>query len=176
MAAISLTPPAARRVAPHWAAAILTLVSLFFVGCGQQSPRLDEKTITVQIAGKPHTLELALSPDTRYQGMSDRKSIPEGTGMLFVYPRSQAQVLNFVMRKCLVPIDILYLEPSGRVVKTYTMSVVPYDTPEENLTRYSSVWPAQFAIELAGGSVEKLGVKEGDMIQLPKLELERRAQ
>jgi uncharacterized protein len=152
---------------------LLALLSLFFLGCEKQA-RLDDKSITVDIAGKPHVLELALNSETRFQGLSDRKSIPEGTGMLFVFPSPRVQ--NFVMRKCYVPIDILYLEPSGRVMKTYTMSTVPYDTPEDDLPRYSSVWPSQFVIELAGGAIAKLGVKEGDIIPLPKQDLLKRAE
>ncbi len=153
---------------------LLALLALFLLGCEQQHTRLEDKTLTVDIAGKPHTLELALTPDTRFQGLSDRKSIPDNTGMLFVFPTARVQ--NFVMRRCYVPIDILYLEPSGRIMKTYAMQVVPYDTPEDDLTRYSSVWPAQFVIELAGGSIEKLHIKEGDMINLPKQDLLKRTQ
>ncbi len=173
MADLILNPEFGRPQQARWAAVLLALLSLLFLGCEQQA-KLDDKTLSVNIAGKAHSLELAVTPEARFHGLSDRKSIPEGTGMLFVFP--VANVQNFVMRKCYVPIDILYLEPSGRVLKTYTMSVVPYDTPEDELQRYSSVWPAQFVIELGGGAIAKLGIKEGDQVDLPRQELLKRAQ
>jgi uncharacterized membrane protein (UPF0127 family) len=154
----------------------LIFLSLFiachFLGC-EQAPRLEDKHLSITIAGEPFRLELALDPDSRFQGLSDRTEIPKGTGMIFVFPKPATQ--KFVMRRCHVPIDILYLEPSGRVIKTYAMKVEPLDTPEHKLTQYPSVWPAQFAIELAGGEVQRLGVKEGDLITLPTTELIKRA-
>lgn len=149
-------------------AALLAVLAMLAAGCENQ-PRIENKSLAIQIGSVAHKLEIAADPDSRYQGLSDRKSIPPGTGMIFVFPKPF--VLEFVMRRCYVPIDILYLEPSGRVMKTYTMTVQPYDTAESDLVRYSSQWPAQFAIELAGGQVQKLGIKEGDTIQLPREEL-----
>ena len=93
--------------------------------------------------------------------------------MLFVF--TEPEVSNFVMRKCYVPIDIVFLDPSGRVVQMHEMAVEPYDTPEEKLVRYGSKWPAQFAIELRGGTLKKLTLKEGDRVEMPTRELIKRA-
>jgi len=93
--------------------------------------------------------------------------------MLFVF--AHPRKLAFVMRRCLVPIDIIFLDAGGRVVQTHAMAVEPYDTPEWNLKRYSSRYAAQFAIELRGGTLEKLKVKVGDKIDLPLKELKQRA-
>lgn len=145
-------------------------VALFFLVACESAPSATQIAV---IGGKNFTLELALDSATRFQGLSDRKSIDENGGMLFVF--ENAEVSQFVMRKCYVPIDILFLDASGRIVKMHEMTVEPYDTPEEKLKRYSSEWPTQFAIELRGGTLKKLTLKNGDRIDLPARELIKRA-
>ena len=155
-------PPAAR-----WPLAVLFLF-LFLVlsGCNASSATsVDEKFLKATIGGKEFNLELALDQAARFQGLSDRKEIAADGGMIFVY--SQPQTMAFVMRKCYVPIDIIFVGAGGRIVKMHEMSVVPYDTPEESLVRYSSEWPAQFAIEIRGGTLKNLNLKEGQKIELP---------
>ena len=93
--------------------------------------------------------------------------------MLFVFPEAARR--QFVMRKCLVPIDIIFLDANGRIVKMHEMPVVPYDTPDSTLVRYSSKYPAQFAIELAGGQLRQLSLSEGEKVELPLKSLKERA-
>jgi hypothetical protein len=47
---------------------------------------------------------------------------------------------------------------------------------EMRLKRYPSRFPAQFAVETAGGRLAALGVKEGDRIEFDAEALKRRAQ
>lgn len=145
---------------------VLGLAAALLVGC---TPRGGDPAAPsmqrVTLAGRTFHLEVAADDDARYQGLSDRPSIPEDGGMLFVFP--DAAVRTFVMRRCLVPIDIAFLGPRGRIVAMHAMQVEPYDTPESRLTRYSSHWPAQFAIELRGGTLAELGVELGQAVELP---------
>lgn len=131
------------------------------------------KTQTVTIHGHVFHLELALTDAARYQGLSDRKHIAKDGGMLFVFKKPQ--FLTFVMRRCYVPIDLIYLDADGRVVSTYRMKVQPYDTPEDQLVDYSSDYPAQFAIELKGGMLNKLHLAPAARIDLPLVRLKARA-
>src|SRR5205823_4022625 len=105
-------------------------------------------TLQAPIAGRTFNLELALNSSARHRGLSDRKEIAPDGGMLFVF--TAPAELNFVMRRCYVPIDLIYLGPDGKIVSMHRMTVVPYDTPERELPVYSSGWKAQFAIELKG--------------------------
>lgn len=145
----------------------LPLIALVvtFSACGLGKTPVDADTLELTIAGRDFTLELALDRESRYQGLSDRPSIADDGGMLFAFP--DAQVRTFVMRRCLVPIDIVFLSPTGRVLAMHEMQLEPYDTPENDLRRYSSHWPAQFAIEFKAGTIEALGMEEGQKIGLP---------
>jgi len=149
---------------PAWVMPAALVLALLIAGCEQQ-PVSAPETLEVTIADRTFDLELALTSDQRYQGLSDRESIPEDGGMLFAFPKQRR--LSFVMRKCLVPIDIIFLDGTGRVVATHAMKVEPYDTPDHALKRYSSGYPAQFAIELRGGTLSQMALSRGDPIDLP---------
>jgi len=137
-----------------------------------QADDKDPQVQQVTIKDKTFTLELALTPMARYRGLSNRASVAADGGMLFVFRSPDVQ--QFVMRECLVPIDIAFVDAKGKVVATHAMQVEPYDTPEGELKRYSSGKPAVMAVELQGGMLDKLGIKPGDTIELPYQDLKRR--
>ncbi len=132
----------------------------------------------VTIGGKTFTLELALENAKRFKGLSDRTSIPADGGMLFVFPGAAQQ--SFVMRDCLVDIDIIYLDPTMKITAWQEMKAGPVRTPEEKvldirgvnqayedkLIRYSSKFAAQYVIELKGGTIAPMGLKEGQKIEI----------
>jgi uncharacterized membrane protein (UPF0127 family) len=138
-------------------------------------------TAPITIKGERFIMELALTDATRLRGLSGREVIDPKGGMLFVFPLSGRH--EFVMRDCPAPIDIAFLDSAGRVVAFHEM------TPEEprredetefqyemRLKRYPSRFPAQFAVETAGGRLASLGVKEGDRMEFDTEGLKRRAQ
>ncbi len=158
---------------PWLALAALVLALLPPAGCAAADDSNRARTQDVKLGARTFTLELALDDATRIQGLSDRKEIAADGGMLFVFPRPR--VLVFVMRRCLVPIDIIFLSPTGRIVRMHEMQVEPYERTDEQLKPYPSEWPAQFAIELRGGTIRGLGLQPGQAVELPLSELKRRA-
>jgi len=133
-----------------------------------------ENTLDVTLKDEAFLLELALDEDTRFQGLSDRPEIAPDGGMLFVFPESGRR--EFVMRRCLVPIDIAFLDDQGKIVWMHAMQVESDpDTPEYRLKRYDSHYPTRFAIELRDGTLRRLGLKQGDAIVLPLEDLKARA-
>lgn len=166
---------ASRRLSPALLASSLLLL-LAGVRCtdsGAPEPPAPQalpaapQVVEVAAAGRVLRLELALEPGARQRGLSGRTSLPEGSGMLFAWPRPQP--LAMVMRDCPVPIDVAFLDGAGRVVSLHAMPVEPPRRPGESasayearLPRYASGAPALFAIELAGGSLAELGVGVGD--------------
>lgn len=160
-------------------------------GC-ESTPRTEDDVYRVTIDGRDFFLELALDNPTRTRGLSYREFIAPDGGMLFVF--RNAAVRGFVMRDCVVPIDIIYLDGAGRIVKMYQMGVEPPRDPqagegtykgdntgtqnatyEQRLRKYSSRFDAQFVIELAGGTLDTLDISEGDLIDLDTDWLESRA-
>ena len=147
-------------------------------GCDQKA---GADVARVKIAGKSHFLEVAATNEVRYKGLGGRTFIEDDGGMIFVF-RSPA-VLSFVMRDCPIAIDILYLDGSGRVVAAHEMKAEEPRKPGETdetynlrLKQYPSRFAAQFAVELKEGSIKKLGVKEGDLLEFDVAGLKARAQ
>lgn len=149
---------------------LVILSAAIFAGCNDEETAGTQR---VEIKGETFTLELAMTPDARFQGLSGREEIAADGGMMFVFPAERE--LQFVMRDCLVPIDIIFLGPGGKVLAAHAMQVEPAHTPENELKRYGSNGKSPVAIELAGGSIERLGVEVGEVMDLPIRELKRRA-
>ena len=141
--------------------AIVLLVgtSFFMGGCGEKPPQ--RRPAKVKIGPNTWVVELAMTRNARYAGLSGRGQLPDGTGMLFIYP--EPIPLKFCMRGCLIPIDIVFIGFDLRVVNTYAMQVEP---GRRGLASYSSGVEAQYALELPGGTVRKCGIRNGDQIEL----------
>ena len=129
-------------------------------------PPIEGDRVGVDLAGERFVVELAADPVTQHRGLSGRNSIDPAGGMLFAYPVPQR--LQFVMRDCLVPIDIAFLDRDGRVLAVHAMGVERPRQPWESqrqyelrLPRYTSPPATSFALELAGGRLAQLGVEAG---------------
>lgn len=137
------------------------------------------KAVPITIAGERFDLVPALDTGARTLGLGGVASIPDRGGMVFVFPAPT--VLSFVMRDCRTDIDIAYLDDRGRVLTTYTMINEPRRPGEsdwdyeDRLTRYSSRFPARFAVEVAPGTFERLGVRTGDVFEFDAAALKARA-
>lgn len=162
---------------------ILTLITLLLLGvsaCSESEPpatpaAADSNHLEVTIRGETFNLELALDDATRLQGLSDRDEIAPDGGMLFAF--RDEEIRAFVMRRCRVPIDIAYLDARGNVVWMYAMQVESDpNAPDYRLKQYNSNYPAQFAIEVRDGTLLRLGLRQGDRIDLPLEDLKGRAQ
>lgn len=130
----------------------------------------------VELDGRTFKLELSLDEQKRFKGLSDRTEIAADGGMLFVFP--QPQRLYFVMRDCPIPIDIVFLDGSGRITALHKMAAEAPRGPgegkpgeisqtyEDRLKRYSSKYDAQYVIELKGDTLDGLKLKEGQQVKL----------
>ena len=155
--------------------AALLLVWLAWVptACAEEvaAPTSAPRGVWLALGGETFTLELAADPVSRYRGLSGRSRIDPNGGMLFVFP--DAAPRGMVMRDCLAPIDVAFLDASGRIVALSEMAPeLPRAAGESRsayemrLPIYRSGAPARFAIEVAGGRLASLGVSVGDEIVL----------
>ncbi len=138
------------------------------------------EVLWVSLGGQSFQLELALDPATRFRGLSGRGEIDRHGGMLFVLP--SLRPFAMVMRDCPAPIDVAFLDETGRVVAVHEMRPEPPRYPGEGfaayegrLPAYPSGRPVQFAIETAGGRLREVGLGVGDVVPLDVELLVRRA-
>jgi hypothetical protein len=97
--------------------------------------------------------EVVQSPEKLYLGLSHRRELPEGRGMLFVMPHRQVQI--FCMRGMNFPLDFIWLVP-GKVAGL--AQNVPADYPGE----VCSPEPASHVLEVPAGFIERYGIRVGD--------------
>ena len=138
-------------------AALLALLA------GTTSPALAQQgfpkgELTIQSGSKAHkfTVEIARTRDQRAQGLMWRRKVPKNTGMLFLHPSDK--ILQMWMKNTLVPLDMLFIDRSGTIVQIKERTV-PHSTAV-----ISSRQKARAVLELAGGTVSRLGVKPGDRV------------
>jgi len=134
----------------------------------------------LEIKGERFILEMAMDEPTRRRGLSGRPVLMPGRGMIFVHDRPQT--LGYWMWECLIDIDMIYLDREGRVTATHRMKKEPPRRPNESeidyarrLPHYSSMRPAVFAIELPTGSLDRLDLRLGEVIEFDHEGLRRLA-
>jgi len=110
----------------------------------------------VKINGNTWRVECVSTVAGRFVGMSGRAELAEDAGMLFIYPGRQ--VLEFCMRGCDIPLDIAFIGSDMKVVAIHTM-LVEADRLGRKL--YTSVVPAQYALEVPSGALGRAGVQVG---------------
>ena len=110
--------------------------------------------------GRPVTvrLEVAADPAARARGLMGRAEVPEGTGMVFLYPQDVAEA--YWMKDTLVPLSIAFVAADGRVVSLAEMTPCRADP----CPTYAPAGPYRYAVELRAGAFAAAGVAEGDRV------------
>jgi uncharacterized membrane protein (UPF0127 family) len=102
-------------------------------------------------------VENANTPHTREVGMMCRKSVAPDRGMLFDF-RQPTDNVAFWMRNTLIPLDIVYIRPDGRVLSIARNARPLDETPLPAGGRIRAV------LELAGGRAAQIGLLPGDKV------------
>ena len=144
-------------------------------------PATRPATEKLVLGGEDFDLELAVTAETRERGLMHRDHIDDHGGMLFIYP--WPQVLSYWMKNCPIEMDIVFISDKGVVLATHRMQAAPPHRAGESeeqynnrLPRYDSRRPAQYAIELQAGTIERLKVKPGDRIEMELKRLAKMAE
>ena len=101
--------------------------------------------------------EVAATADERAEGLMYREAVPDGTGMLFVFP--DVSVRSFWMANTYVALDIAFLDPGFRVVDIVAMQPLVTES-------YASRAPAQYGLEVRQGWLAENGIGVGARAQV----------
>lgn len=119
------------------------------------------KTLTTtEISVKGHALfvELAATPPTRTCGLSHRASMPQNSGMLFVFPTLRQ--VSFWMKDTRIPLSIAFLDDTGRIISIQEM--IPMNVEKH----YRSDQPVRYALEVNQGWFAQNSIVVGDRVEL----------
>jgi uncharacterized membrane protein (UPF0127 family) len=125
---------------------------------------ITQATVTWEQAGKNLQLEIASNPLKQYEGLSNRLSLCQDCGMLFVF--SDFSPKSFVMRNMNFPLDIVFI--NDNVIDKIYYNAPPEGSAPERI--YSSDGPVNLVLELNAGEATRLGLSKGDKIMLPDID------
>jgi uncharacterized membrane protein (UPF0127 family) len=127
-----------------------------FAACAQEQPK-------VAIAGPDGrdvivvNVEVAATNAKRELGLMFRRHLDEEAGMIFLF--KQPQHLTFWMKNTLIPLDMIFADPDGRIV-----GIVENAAPlSESIDAVDG--ESQYVLEVNGGFCKRHGVIAGDRLR-----------
>ena len=138
---------------------ISTIFVLF--SCGQK--KLETKDLEIKKdSGQIVVIntELAKTEEEQMYGFMNRKNIPDGTGMLFIF--KDDRIASFWMKNTPTPLSIAYIDYSGKIKDIFDMT--PF-----SLATIVSTGYVRYALEVPQGWFSKNGIKVGDYLDLSPL-------
>jgi uncharacterized protein len=104
------------------------------------------------------TVELASDEKTRNKGLSGRRGLQDGHGMLFILDNSKENY--FWMKGMKFSIDIILFDSRKRITEIYENLPLCTDCPFIRPKK-----PASYALEVNSGEANKCGLKVGDLFE-----------
>ena len=159
--------------------AFVLIVGLFFVlfplpphtaavPAASSTPSLDVATTTAAGSAsatstdsvQPMRFEVVTTPAAQERGLGGRADIPENYGMLFVFP--QAASYGFWMKDMLAPIDMIWLDTDGTILK------IDANVPADSYPAiYYPPKPVKYVLETRANEAARRGWGIGTKVQLP---------
>lgn len=120
-------------------------------------------------SGEIINLELAKTPHEHTFGLMFREFLPHDRGMLFIFTKDE--VKQFWMKNTMISLDILFMDSKLRIRKIFHNVPVPKDNENEASIPYVSS-KARYVLEIKAGTAKKLGLKEGQKLEIETFSLE----
>ncbi|MBI3792299.1 MAG: DUF192 domain-containing protein [Gemmatimonadetes bacterium] len=117
-------------------------------------------------------LELAVRTDQQRLGLMERHQLPALAGMLFIYAADEGPDAGFWMYRTRIPLDIAFLDSTGRVRAIRNMTPCPTTIPE-GCPSYAPGVPYRYALELNAGYVAQHGIDTTSRLLLADLPARR---
>lgn len=141
-------------VSSIFAIAILGLTLFLYM---KHAPPPEEKVATYST----FRFEVADSAAEHEQGLSGRKEVPAGSGLLFIFDRPD--LYGFWMKDMLISIDIIWLADDGTILE-----IEEGVSPDTYPTPFYPPHPVKFVLETRVGEAKAQGWNVGTRIPLPE--------
>ena len=102
-------------------------------------------------------MDLAATPATRAKGLQHVTTMPEHSGMLFVFPK--AADTAFWMKDTLIPLDMVFIDDN------YTIVHIEHSAAPHSLDPRKAGQPYIAVAELLGGTAKRLGIERADRVR-----------
>lgn len=128
-------------------------------------PLLEQETISIN--EKEILVEVVSTNENRKKGLSNRESLGENQGMLFVFERKA--IPSFWMKDMLIPLDIIWIADEKVTQIDKNVPTPEKGTQDKDLKLYTPNGPIDFVLEVNAGFADKNNIKVGDPVVIPSL-------
>jgi uncharacterized protein len=120
---------------------------------------LEQVVLCIEPGGKTHSfvVEVARTSQQQAKGMMFRTELADNRGMIF--PFVETRMASFWMKNTVIPLDIIFIRPDGRI-ENIAENTIPYSTDPVESTA-----PVAAVLELRGGLTGELGIGPGDKVR-----------
>ena len=112
----------------------------------------------LRVGSRSIEAQLAVTPEEMQTGLMHRASLPQNSGMLFVYESPRR--VSFWMMNTLIPLDVGFFTPDGVLREVRTMR------PNDLTSIPSARSDIQFALEMNAGWFEKNNIRPDASLDL----------
>jgi len=112
----------------------------------------------IRINDSHFRVKLAVSEKERQMGMMKKRFDDTFNGMLFIQENEEH---CFWMKNCIIPLDIIFISDN-------TITKIHHNCPpcEDDICDEHYCGEGDLVLELMGGTCNKLGINEGDELEL----------
>ncbi len=139
----------------------LSVLAFFFYIQQMRTPNIEAQptvstlpTKTITVGSVEVRVEVASTLAEREQGLSGRLSLPQGSGMLFIFPAPT--IPGFWMKDMHLALDIIWADSSG-VIVTISRNIAPETYPSV----FRPTAPVLYVLEVPAGWAFAHGIAEG---------------
>ena len=126
----------------------LARMALAAVVCASAAPAALAQTMVmptqtpIQVGPQRIEVDIASTPQQLAHGLMGRRSLPDGHGMLFVFPSTEHVCMW--MKNTLLPLSVAFIDSHGTIINIADMQ-------PQTLTPHCSMLAARYALEMPQG-------------------------
>lgn len=117
------------------------------------------KHAEIRLKGAIFNVRVADTSALRARGLSGSKPLTDNEGMFFVFDASDR--IGFWMKDMLYALDIVWLDTDMKIVH-----IEKNLSPDTYPTVFYPDKPARYVFEIAAGTTDRLGIQEGDVLEV----------
>ena len=136
--------------------AFLALLNLHCFAFAQEPPRVEPLTISTDRSSTMLLAEIADTEELRQRGLMFRHIMPADQAMLFDFEIARPAAMW--MKNTYMSLDMLFVREDG------TIAALAENTVPKSLDTISVQEPVRGVVELAAGTIKRLGVRKNDKV------------
>jgi uncharacterized membrane protein (UPF0127 family) len=141
---------------PSLRRAVLAAACLLALASAGSAASFEEAEIVTKSGVRTFQVEIATTDEERTKGLMFRKSLPEGTGMLFDFGEERMVVMW--MKNTYVPLDMIFIRADGTIAR------IAENTTPFSEAHISAGTPVKGVLEVVAGTARKYGIVPGDKV------------